>query len=109
MSRIVEGLAPDLFSYPRSPGFKEHTTSLDAAAAVSGRAGVLRERAYAEIKVVGSSGLTADQVAARLGESVLSVRPRVTELAKANPPRIVPTGERRTNDSGLKAKVWRTV
>lgn len=107
MSRTGEGLMPDLFTYPRSPGHKERTTSRDAAAVVRGRAAVLRDRAFAEIAAAGRSGLTADQVAARLGESVLSVRPRVTELAKANPARIAPTGERRTNDSGLKAKVWR--
>lgn len=107
MSRTGEGLMPDLFTYPCSPGYKERTTSRDAAAVVRGRASVLRDRVFAEIAAAGHSGLTADQVAARLGESVLSVRPRVTEFAKATSPRIVPTGEHRTNDSGLKAKVWR--
>ena len=96
-----------LFSYPRSPGWKERTTSRDAALAVTSRASILRERVHAEIAAAGLSGLTADQVAARLGESVLSVRPRLSELYHANPPRIVPTGERRTNDSRLKAKCWR--
>ena len=96
-----------LFAYPLSPGFKTGGTSRDAALAVSSRASVLRERVHAEIAAAGRSGLTADQVAARLGESVLSVRPRLSELYHASPPRIVPTGERRTNDSRLKAKVWR--
>ena len=96
-----------LFAYPLSPGFKTGGTSRDAALAVSSRASILRERVHAEIAAAGLSGLTADQVAARLGESVLSVRPRLSELYHASPPRIVPTGERRTNDSRLKAKVWR--
>ncbi len=97
-----------LFRYPLSPGFKTEGTSKDAALAVSSRASVLRERVHAEIAAAGRSGLTADQVAARLGESVLSVRPRLSELYRACPPRIEPTGERRTNDSRLKAKCWRT-
>lgn len=96
-----------LFAYPSSPGFKERTTSKDAAVAMTSRASILRNRAFAEIVRAGKMGLTADQVAERLGETVLAVRPRVSELAKAMPPMIVPTGERRKNDSGLKAKVWR--
>lgn len=97
-------------AYPLAPGFKERTTSRDAAYAIAGRASILRRRVYTELLAAGAAGLTADQVAARLGESVLSVRPRVTELAKAKPqPWIVPTGERRKNESGLKAKVWRAV
>ncbi len=96
-----------LFSYPRSPGFKERTTSRDAAVAMTSRASILRERVHAEIAAAGRSGLTADQVAARLGESVLSVRPRLSELYHACPSRIEPTGERRTNESRLKARVWR--
>ncbi len=96
-----------LFSYPHSPGHKESTTSRDAAIAIVGRAAVLRERVHAEIAAAGRSGLTADQVASRLGESVLAVRPRLSELYHVEPPRIVPTGERRTNDSGMKAKCWR--
>lgn len=96
-----------LFSYPRAPGFKEGTTSRAAALAMTSRASILRNRAFAEIVRAGATGLTADEVAERLGETVLAVRPRVSELAKAVPPRILPTGERRRNDSGLKAKVWR--
>ena len=96
-----------LFSYPRSPGFKEGTTSRDAAVAMTSRASILRNRAFAEIVRAGALGLTADQVAERLGETVLAIRPRVSELGKASPPMIVPTGERRKNESGLGAKVWR--
>ena len=106
MSKIADAAYGDLF-YPQAPGFKTGGTSRDAALAMKGRASVLRERVYAEIAAAGQSGLTADQVAARLGESVLSIRPRLSELYHANPSRIVPTGERRTNESRLKAKCWR--
>jgi hypothetical protein len=51
------------------------------------------------------SGLTADEVAARLGESVLAVRPRVSELFHAG--LIEKSGERRANASGLAAHVWK--
>jgi len=97
----------DLF-YPAAPGFKEKTTSRDAARAITGDAMLLREQVFAAIARAGARGLTADEAAGALGRSVLSVRPRVTELSKADPPRIVPTGERRRNDSGMSAKAWRT-
>lgn len=92
-------------SYPHAPGFKEPTTSRDAASAMKGRANKLREVVFTAIADA-PDGLTADEVASLIGETVLAVRPRVSELAKAD--RIAPTGERRKNASGLKARVWRT-
>jgi predicted ArsR family transcriptional regulator len=53
------------------------------------------------------AGLTADEIAAALGESVLAVRPRVSELFHDG--LIGKTGERRRNHSGLSAYVWRAV
>ena len=50
-------------------------------------------------------GLTADEIAAKLGESVLAVRPRVSELFRAG--LIEKTGDRRPNASGLNAHVWK--
>ena len=96
-----------LFSYPRSPGFHERTTSRDAALAVRSDAATLREKVYAAILAAGYDGLTADEAAKLLNRSVLSVRPRVTELSKEARPRIVRTDKRRANDSGLSARVWR--
>jgi hypothetical protein len=52
-----------------------------------------------------AAGLTADEIAARLGESVLAVRPRVSELFHAGV--IEKTGNRRRNASGLLAHVWK--
>ena len=50
-----------------------------------------------------SDGLTPEEVAARLGLSVLTVRPRCSELMRRG--RIVDSGTRRVNASGRKAKV----
>ena len=50
-----------------------------------------------------SDGLTPDEVAARLGLSVLTVRPRCSELMRRG--RVVDSGTRRVNASGRKAKV----
>lgn len=97
----------DLFSYPRAPGFKERTTSREAAQAMTD-AEALREQAFAVIRDAGAGGLTADEVATILERTVLSTRPRLSELAHSNPPRIVPNGARRPNESGRMAKAWRS-
>ena len=94
-------------SYPNSPGWKEDDTSRDAAHAMAWAAPALRKRVMAELaKVKGATppGLTADEIASRLDLTVLAIRPRVSELHTAG--RIVKTGERRTNVSGLAAHVW---
>lgn len=105
MSRMSEQFQPE--TYGGFPGFKESTTSRDVALKMAGEAKVLRERAFAEIAAAGARGLTADEVATRLGRTVLSCRPRVAELAKGDNPRIVRTGERRLNASGNSALVWK--
>lgn len=48
---------------------------------------------------------TADEVADMLDESVLSIRPRISELAHKG--LITDSGIRRTNESGSLATVWR--
>ena len=127
MSRIAEATyGNELAPYPNTPGFKEPTTSRDAAKAVQSKAmtlrqrvyveivgagsvsewsPLLRERVYAVVRAAGARGLTPDEAAEKLGKTVLAVRPRFTELAKKG--RIVRTGERRRNISGLRAKAWR--
>ena len=89
--------------YPHSmPGFKERNgTSEQAANAMQGSARILRNRVFATLA---REPLTADECAARLKESILSVRPRLSELARQN--MIRRTGERRKNASGLSAAVW---
>jgi hypothetical protein len=57
--------------------------------------------------LLGAGPLTADEAAAKLGESVLSIRPRISELRARG--LIAPTGERRRNASGMRAMVWGVV
>ncbi len=93
--------------YPHVAGSKEVTTSAAAAKMMetSGRAELLRHRSLAAIED-SVFRLTADECAAQLGETVLAVRPRISELNKRG--LIVDTGIRRKNISGISAKVWRS-
>lgn len=92
----------DLFTYPDRPGFKEPTTSADAAASMEKSAPRLRDKCKRAL-LFGPA--TADEVAKRLDMSVLAIRPRFTELQRQGV--IAETGERRPNESGRNAKVWR--
>lgn len=92
----------DLFDYPTAPGFKEPTTSLEAAASMVRHAPRLRDQCR---QALGVEPATADEVAERLGLSILAVRPRITELFRQGV--ITETGERRENHSGRRAKVWK--
>lgn len=98
-------MQPDLFSYPTTAGYREGTTSKDAAIAIesSGRASNLRERVKAFFDGGGEG--TADEVAALLKEPVLSILPRVAELNKQG--FIVQTGVRRASSEGRSSHVWR--
>ena len=95
----------DLFAYPAQPGAQDRDTSRAAAAEAASTAPILRARALEVLER--SNGLTADQVAARLGLSILSIRPRITELSRLG--KIRDCGERRLNASGKKAIVWMAV
>lgn len=99
MSRMSE-LLPHV--YPTSPGFKEPTTSRDAAKAVRPRVSDLARRIVDHLHY---RPMTPDEVAAVMETSLLTIRPRFSELSKLG--LIEKTGERRANSSGLKAHVWR--
>jgi predicted ArsR family transcriptional regulator len=88
--------------YPFAPAPGKTDTSRETAEAIAGRAETLRAKALALLK---REALTADEVATRLRESPLAIRPRVTELSKAD--LIVDTGDRRPNASGRNAIVWK--
>ena len=99
---------PDLWSvsrYPHRAGAKERTTSLEAAHRIEakGRAKRLRDAVLGAFEL-GWEG-TADELAFRLNESVLAVRPRVSELHKQG--RLEHSGTRHKNASGASAHVWR--
>lgn len=64
----------------------------------------LRERVYEELKIAPGS---TDQVAERLEITVLSARPRFTELVRLG--LIEDTGRRHINESGRSAIIWQVV
>jgi len=87
--------------YPSTAGYKKEGTSKEAALSID--ASTLRAKA---LQVIASSqGLTADEVAEKMNMSVLSIRPRVTELKRMG--RIEETGVTRKNQSGRNAAVYR--
>jgi len=101
----------DLFSipaYPSEPGAKAPGTSTEAAHKMQGRASALRDKV--ERLFLTGATLTADECAEALHESVLAIRPRLSELVKMG--LIVKSyqgdmPERRKNASGMSAQVWR--
>ncbi len=92
----------DLFTYPSQPGFKRSGTSRAAAEKIAPRAPTLRDMA---LRLMMDAALTADEVAAKLGKSVLSIRPRLSELNRMG--LIYDTGRTRKNESGVSATIWR--
>jgi hypothetical protein len=89
--------------YPNSPGFKAHGPSEEAAKAIGSVVKTLRDQVRQTI-AANPQGLTADEVAQRLDRSILSVRPRVSELRRLG--EIRQSGERGRNQSGLSASIW---
>lgn len=94
----------DLFSYPRAPGFKERSTSRDAARAVAGKAATIRADVLRCFRDVWPAGLTAEEVTDMLELDKDAVRPRCSELVAAS--QILATTVRRPGRSGVLARVW---
>jgi DNA-binding Lrp family transcriptional regulator len=90
-------------THPDKPGCKAHGPSEEVAKAIAGVAVTLRDQVR-EVIVNCPSGITADEIAHKLNRSVLSVRPRVSELRRRG--EIRQTGARGTNESGMSASVW---
>lgn len=103
MSRMSELLPADQV-YPASPGYRVVGPSEQAAKAMIGKAAHMRAVVLAQIAQY-PAGATADEIAKDLNLSVLSVRPRVSELNRTG--EIEQTGARRKNESGMTATVWR--
>ena len=99
MADLLDFMAP----YPRSPGFIDRDTSRAAAESLAAGAPLIRQQCLNLINKCGSLGITPDEAAKALGMTVLSIRPRFTELKELG--LIVDSGKRRSNDSGRKAKV----
>ena len=94
-----------LLPYHGIPGYKEKTTSREAAYAVAPKAEALREQIYQAIKNAGPFGATADEAAQAIGSFPLQARPRVTELRAMD--RIKPSlNRRRPSSTGRSSIVW---
>lgn len=98
---------PDQQQYPETAGFKAYGPSQEAARAVAPFAKTLRDRVLRLVQSLApDEALTADQIALKLERSVLSIRPRVSELSAAG--KIRPVKERGRNQSGMTATKWRS-
>ena len=86
-------------------GHRRIDTSEDAAADAADGAPFYRLMVLQDLNMNGPS--TADEVADRLNQSPLTIRPRVSELRTAG--KIRDTGARRRNASGKSAAVWELV
>lgn len=102
---------PDLFeycaqlSYPRAVGYKTDTPETSRTAAHSTDARSLRLAVERELRKGGNK--TADEIAATLGQSMLAIRPRCSELLRLG--KIRDSGQRRPNASGKNAAAWEIV
>jgi hypothetical protein len=94
----------DAMTYPLDPGFKRHGPSEAAAEAIAPRAATLCDQVLDLLK---RQPMTADECAAAMKKSVLSVRPRLSQLLARN--LIEDTGRTRHNISGVSATVWKAV
>src|SRR5258705_13088158 len=93
--------------YPATPGYKAPGTSREAALQVTARAQTLRDLVHNFMKSRYPAAFSADQVAEALGETILSVRPRMSELHRHG--KIQCTGARRKNQSGMTANCYRAI
>jgi hypothetical protein len=92
--------------YPSGPGFKVGGGTSEAAAQrIVPLAGRLIKPILQEFVAASSVGMTPDQCAARIGVSVLSMRPRISELKRLG--YLVYTGARAPNTSGMTAALLR--
>ena len=89
-------------TYPNDPGSnRQGGTSEEAAIKIKPIALTTRQKVYAYPL---EQRATAVEVAEAIGKSILSVRPRVSELVHFN--LVWDCGYTRENASGLHAKVW---
>lgn len=106
----------DLFNfqdhYPNSPGYRRRRpTSRAGAAHIKPKAPTLRDRVLAilrkaeEAQPSVAKGYTTDECARILNVSILSCRPRLSELVRLG--LVFDSGLTRRNISGVSAVVWR--
>jgi len=95
----------DFARYPAAPGYKRGGTSKAAADSMKEKARSLRDEVLWFLQDCGS--MTADECALMMNKSILSIRPRFTELLRLG--KIYDVGVTRKNESGKQATVWRAV
>ena len=104
MSAFKDQLTEPLI-YPDAPGFKEKGgASEEAAQRIAPALKKNQTEAFNAFHRAGKP-LTADELAEFLGKTIVSVRPRVSELRRLG--LIVSTGERRASSFGQASTVWR--
>lgn len=91
-------------AYPDAPGHRNVDTSIAAAEALAPKLGRLQRMAENAIREAGWLGLTADELAERLGMDRWSIQPRTSELKRKG--LIRDSGQRRPNSTGKRAIVW---
>ena len=91
-------------TYPDAPGHRNVETSVAAADALAPKLGRLQRMAEGAIREAGWLGLTADELAERLGMDRWSIQPRTSELKRKG--LIRDSGQRRPNSTGKRAIVW---
>jgi hypothetical protein len=87
------------------PAQRSSDTSVAAAEAMTPGIADLRGQVLGAYHAAGAVGATADEIAKRLDLSVLTVRPRATELFQLG--LLEDTGIRKPNESGMTARVLR--
>lgn len=103
LAQQLDGLALFMQPAPALPHAPDSDTSRAAADAQRERAALLRGRVLRKFVEAAGGGLTADEAARLLDESVLAIRPRVTELKQLD--YLEDSGVRRRNASGHSARV----
>lgn len=94
----------DLLSYPHAPGFKGAETSRAAAIAMAPKVDGLRGLVLAAIR---QKPGTPEQIAHRINEPLMNVRPRCSELKAKG--LIRDSGQRAAAMGGRRAVVWEAV
>ena len=89
-------------NYPYTPGYQATDTSKAAAHRFDLKINDMHESVLEALR--GTHGMTSDEVATKIGESILTIRPRVTELKRMG--LVVDTGSRRKNVSCRSAIVY---
>ena len=93
--------------YPNSPGYRQNApeTSKEAAEAIAPMARNHRDQIFAILKGAYPDSRSSDQIAAEIGLSPYSVRPRVSELLAGG--KVERTDDRTKNSGGRTVMLWR--